>query len=181
MRRWTGATALLLACVAGCDTAFGWLDAPVSSAHAEYVGSLEDAGLDGSPAAARWIASAGEALVAADSAILPFEGSGWFDAENPEAYAIRLAPPDGRWLSVRARLNAAEPARVFLDVYRMPDPAEGPPILIASDVDTSVYLSVRVRGRDDLIVRLQPELLRGGSWELDVTEHDEEPTDDATS
>lgn len=173
--RWA---AVALICVvaggSGCDVLASSRD-PIDPEHATYVDGLRETGLADAPAGRAWIRAAETALLEAGSGTLPLHAEGWIAADSAAAVAWRFPAPQERWLTVRAALAGARPGRLFVEVYRLPsDPADAP-VPLASALAMDTVLSFRVRGRDDLVLRLQPELLRGGTWSVDVTAADDEP------
>lgn len=142
---------------------------PVSTHHEAYVEGLREAGLADLPAGAAWIEAGNVALVTAEAAELPFRADGWFAEDSAEARAWRIDVQEGQRIYVRARLHGRASGRLFLEVYRLPQDTAEPLFALASADDTTRVLAVEApRRATRLIVRLQPELLRGGRFELAV-------------
>jgi hypothetical protein len=158
-----------------CDAIDAWFSPSEASAHAEYVEGLSAAGLAATPVARAWIDAGDGALERAETVSLPVRLDGWFDTESPTAVSLRFPSPDERWVTVRARIGGVAATRLFIDAFRLPRDTARAPRVLASAGDSARVLSFRVRGEDDVLVRIQPELLRGGEWELEVTASDDEP------
>lgn len=163
--------------LASCDFIARTFSSSVTSAHAEYAEGLADAGLAATPAARSWIEAADRALDEAEEVTLPAQRDGWFDVDSAGAVAVRFPAPDGLWVTVRARIAAEADARLFVDAFRIPADTAASPVVVASTGEPLETVSFRVRGAEPIVVRIQPELLRGGSWELHITASDVEPVD----
>lgn len=170
-RCYRAGAATSLALLLSCDL----LGPPPISLHDRYAERLREAGLAAMPAAVAWLESAERALDEPDAVTLPLEIRGWFDADSPAAIAVRFPRPAERWVRVEARFSAPDSTRLFLDAFHLSAGSAEAPELLASAGDTARALSFRVRGSDDIVVRMQPELLRGGAWRLRITTTDEEP------
>lgn len=174
--RWSRLGLLLAIPLLGsCDFVAGIFTSPPTSEHAEYARGLVDAGLAATPLARAWAGASDRALEQPEQVTLPVRREGWFSADSPSALAVRFAAPAERWVTVRARLAGTEATRLFVDAYRLAREAGTPPVVLASSGDSAVVVSFRARRNGEMVVRIQPELLRGGAWELEVTASDEEP------
>jgi murein DD-endopeptidase MepM/ murein hydrolase activator NlpD len=134
------------------------------SPYEEYLGRLRQSGLDQTALGRDWVRAGETALAAAAAASTPFQETGYFPPETPGAVAWRLELRRGRTLAIELRFDAARPARVFLDLFSVRD--TNPPSRVASLKEDSTALRYQVRRDGVYILRLQPELLRGGRWTL---------------
>jgi peptidoglycan LD-endopeptidase LytH len=82
--------------------------------------------------------------------------------------AWRIPVRDGQHLAVTARLHGEAAGRLFIEVFRVPRDAGDELFPMASADDTTRTLAVEATRTADVIVRLQPELLRGGRYEVEV-------------
>ena len=144
--------------------------------HEEYSRGLETSGLATTPVARQWLDAAATALGSPEQAEVPFQRSGWFAAEDPAALGLRIEVLERRWVSVTAQLEGEDSTRIFIDVFRVSDEPGEPLARIASAADTGRAVTFRSRRGDDIIVRIQPELLRGGAWEVIIAADEERPT-----
>jgi hypothetical protein len=99
---------------------------------------------------------------------------GWLEPDQADALGIRFDVPAQRWVMVRMTLEEPD-SRVFVDAFRVPQDPVDPLEAIASARDTSYQLTFRMRRRGTVVVRVQPELLRGGPYQLTVTAEDSPP------
>ena len=134
------------------------------SPYEEYLGRLRESGLDQTALGRDWVRAGETALAAAAAARTPFLETGYFPPETPGAVAWRLELRRGRTLAIELRFDTARPARVFLDLFSVRD--SNPPSRVASLKEDSTALRYQVRRDGVYILRLQPELLRGGRWTL---------------
>ena len=137
-----------------------------SSAWDAYRHGLSEAGLASTALAREWVAIA--ASVAKDPVRLqlPYRERGAFDARAAHASGYHFAALRGQRIEVVVGLEADRPVRVFLDLFRIEEDAE--PLHVASAPATETRLAFEPRRDADYLVRLQPELLRGGEFELEM-------------
>jgi murein DD-endopeptidase MepM/ murein hydrolase activator NlpD len=145
---------------------------PPPSAHERYAKGLEKAGLEATALGRDWLAAASSSIRQPLSVSLPFREAGYFAASEARAvaYAVRLR--EGQRLSAVAAANGA-PLTIFLDLYRQTDDTTSPLDLVAT-VDTSVSptgtrLVHEARRDGQYVLRVQPELLRGGGYTLTLS------------
>lgn len=135
------------------------------SPYEEYLGRLRKSGLDSTALGRDWVRAGETALAAAAAAPTPFQETGYFPPHAPGAVAWRFELRRGRTLAIELRFETARPARVFLDLFSVRD--THPPSRVASLEEDSTALRYDVRRDGVYILRLQPELLRGGRWTLE--------------
>jgi peptidoglycan LD-endopeptidase LytH len=128
--------------------------------HERYVDALRDAGLHESALGQRWIEAGERALLVRGAAPLPLHEISLVSAEEPAAVAHRFRVPRGQRVHIAVAVHAAESARVFLDLFEQPaDTTERPRRVMAAD-DGELALEYEPRRDAELILRVQPELLR---------------------
>ncbi|MFN2386155.1 MAG: peptidoglycan DD-metalloendopeptidase family protein [Thermoanaerobaculia bacterium] len=135
------------------------------SPHERYARSLREAGLENAALGREWIAAAGTALAASVPRTPPFQETGYFAPDRPEAVAYRFPLVRGQRLVVEVQWQTSEPTRLFLDLFvegEAPDPPQR--VLSAEEAATSVQYEAESSG--NFILRLQPELLRGGRFSI---------------
>jgi murein DD-endopeptidase MepM/ murein hydrolase activator NlpD len=160
---------LLALSVAAChdsDTFHDYLHH--ATLHEAYQASLEQAGLLATGLGRDWITTASTALEAPTSIELPYRESGYLPADSAVALAYRFEARRGEAYVVSLNMFGRQPFRVFVDLFRAPQDSLDSPRHVAS-VDS---LSPNLRGefrRDGMyLLRLQPELLRGGRYTLTI-------------
>ncbi len=134
--------------------------------HEAYEEALRAMKLSETALGAQWTSAATRSLRNAPTITLPFEEEGFLFAETPEARSYRVELRRGQRLSIDADLDGGVPFRFFIDVYRMPEDASQSPFPVLSSELHSVDLEYVSTRRADYVVRLQPELLRGGRYRV---------------
>jgi murein DD-endopeptidase MepM/ murein hydrolase activator NlpD len=129
------------------------------SPHEQYVEALREAGLDASALGRDWLTAAMASLESPSEAELPFNEAVFFVPDTPRAAAYRFALTRGRQLAVTATLEGEPAGQLFVDLFRV---HEGRPERIASLAPDVGTLSHEVDEDGVFIIRVQPELLRGG-------------------
>ena len=134
------------------------------TAREKYEAGLEAAGLLTSAMVRDWRDAASRALDAAPRVTLPIEEQGYFAAGEPSALSWRVPVKRGQRLSLVVTFAADSSTRLFLEVWRdSPDTVERFERVIEAD-SGSRTLQWSPRRDGELIVRVQPELLRGGRF-----------------
>ena len=134
--------------------------------HEAYLESLRAANLAQTALGTQWTRAAVRSLRNAPTITLPFEEEGFLFAETPEARSYRVELRRGQRLSIEADLDGGDPFRFFIDVYRIPEDVSRSPLPVLSSEFHSEGLEYVSTRRADYIVRLQPELLRGGRYRV---------------
>ena len=136
--------------------------------HETYQAQLNVAGLGGSALARDWETAGRRALAEPLSVTLPYAEEGYISPDAPEATGYRFRLERGRKLTVEVSVESGEPARVFVDLFRVPaDPADPMRPVFSSESPVDVFSHEPWRG-GEFVLRLQPELLRGGSYSVSL-------------
>ncbi len=131
-----------------------------------YQESLVAAGLAETALARDWVAAGRAALDGAAPVSLPFEEEGFITAEDPGAMAYRITVPRGQKLTADISLQSEDDTQVFVELFRVPS-GEGDPLrpIVSYDSIPGSFEHEPWRG-GDFVLRLQPELLRGGQYRV---------------
>jgi peptidoglycan LD-endopeptidase LytH len=141
---------------------------PPAFPHEEYARSLRQAGLDRTALGRDWLAAAEGALETALSVTLPYRETGYFAPDEAGAAAYRFEARRGQRLRIEVELEASEAGQLFIDLFR-PNPGSDPPEHVTSAPAGTGRLEFEVTHDGAYLLRLQPELLRGGRYTL--TQH----------
>jgi len=133
-----------------------------SSPHHEYTASLERSGIAGTPLALTWIAASTSALAQPTRVTLPHEREIPFVGERPEAYAFLVTLNRGQRVDALAHVTAEVPTTTFVDVFA---PGKDEPSHEAGRLRAVQY---EAEDDGDVIVRVQPELLRDGQLRVSL-------------
>lgn len=146
--------------------------------HEAYAARVADAGLDDTALFGAWTTAAREAIENPVRVSLPFREEGWLPPESPSAAGYRISLERGELLTVEVDLEqtaGADSTELFVDIFRVPaDTAD--PFRPVQSTDT---ISLEIDDRDrvarfaydafrdgEFVVRIQPELLRGGRYRV---------------
>jgi murein DD-endopeptidase MepM/ murein hydrolase activator NlpD len=134
--------------------------------HEAYLASLQQAGLATSALARDWMEAGNQAVDQALEVGLPYSEAGFITPEEPEAVAYRITVGRGQRLHGEVTLETEDDTRLFVDLFRVPDdPGDRlRPVLSVDSVPGSFSYEPWRGG--DFILRLQPELLRGGRYHV---------------
>lgn len=132
-----------------------------------YLHGLEQAGLAATALARDWAQAGDSALLEAVSVLPPYAEEGFFEPSDPVALGYRVSLERGQRLSIEANVDGATPTRLFVELYRRGDD-NGPRRLLAPEPDGEP-LEYEARRSEELLLRIQPELLRGGRYRVAVT------------
>ncbi len=166
----------LLVFLAGCSVGERLLKdgrAEPATAHERYARALIDAGLDSTALGAEWLAASDSALRAPLSAPLPAREVGVYTRHEARAVAYRVALRRGQQLQAAVRVTGL-PARLYVDVFAVTADTARPfvhratadTLVVRDSAGFTMTLAYEADDDGDYVVRLQPELLRSGQFEL---------------
>lgn len=136
-----------------------------ASPHERYADSLRAAELAETEIGRAWIRASTDVLAEAPRVELPYREIGYVDPARPGAVAFEVALPEGQRLEARVTTEPEAEGAWFLDLLRgAAGGAEGWETVASAE--EALELSRRADGPEVLLVRLQPELLRGGRYEI---------------
>jgi murein DD-endopeptidase MepM/ murein hydrolase activator NlpD/SH3-like domain-containing protein len=156
----------IVLCVGACEQVESFTDSRRDlTPHEAYLASLSQAGLAGTALVRDWIAASRAAVEGAPTVRLPFQEEGFISADEAGATAYRVHVGRGQRLNGRVYLTAQPDTRVFVDLFRVPEDDADPlrPVLAVDSLGDFAYEPWR---GGDFILRIQPELLRGGSYRV---------------
>ncbi len=135
-------------------------------AHDAYLHSLREANLADSALGRDWIFSAEEALKKPIDITLPHEEVFYVSPNETLAVAYRFDVKRGQRIELVVSVKSANPSRLFIDCFRVRGESEKDWLLVASANETEKRLVYESRRDAQYIIRLQPELLRGGRYKV---------------
>ncbi len=160
--------ATLLACNRPDDVELRFvLDTP----HDRYLASLHTSGLAETALASDWIAAAERAVGAPVPVTLPHREVRWMDPTRASALGLSITLARGQRLVARIEPdNNADDPRVFLDLFFTGDTTSQPWLVHSGDPSERILEFVTTRP-GTYVLRIQPELLRGGRLGITVSRH----------
>ncbi|MBO9152035.1 peptidoglycan DD-metalloendopeptidase family protein [Chitinophaga sp. GCM10012297] len=157
--------AALLFCAA-CSTAKRGLFVK-RTPHEQYASSLTSGGLKETALGSAWFAAADKALARPLSITLPYRETGYFPAEKPAAAGYAFAVRRGEKIVVRVSVQPPGNILLFTELWQ---PAENNTSSFIASADTLTRVLEHEVTRDGrLVLRLQPELLKGAEYTVSVT------------
>ncbi|MDP2956807.1 MAG: M23 family metallopeptidase [Longimicrobiales bacterium] len=134
--------------------------------HEAYLASLSQAGLAETALVRDWIDVSLEAVASAPLVQLPFQEEGFIAPDEAGAAAYRIRIGRGQRLTGQVSLTSEERARVFVDLFRVPEEAGEAlrPVLSVDTIPGEFRYEPWREG--EYILRVQPELLRGGRYRV---------------
>jgi peptidoglycan LD-endopeptidase LytH len=168
MKRALLSLAVLLVLV-DCDRARSLGDRGFRSPRDEYVRTLKKTELDRTALGRDWLMAGEVALAAATPVSPPHREAIHLSASEPRAVAWRLPLRRGDRLIVSAEAAMDPLGRLFVDLFSAPRDTTETHERVASAPETGMSIDVEIRRDGDYVVRVQPELLRGGRVVMTIT------------
>jgi murein DD-endopeptidase MepM/ murein hydrolase activator NlpD len=162
------AIVLLSTAACGIDDAINEVLTPAPTPHEAYAQSLRGAGLEATALGREWMLAADRALSAPVAVGLPFRETGYFPPNEASSVGYRIPLRRGQKLTLDLAVADTAGARIFIDLYRDPPDTADALDHVAHTDSTSRALEYEARRDGEYILRVQPELLRGGRYTLTV-------------
>jgi len=137
--------------------------------HEAYLMGLSESGLAASALGQAWMAAARDALARPLALDLPYQEEGFLPEDQPAALGYRFSLRRGQRLTVVVALEDGRTrnTRLFLDLFRVaPDTLRPPVPLLSPEPGEPLVFEPRRSG--EYLVRIQPELLRGGRFRMTI-------------
>lgn len=134
-----------------------------SSAHDAYALALRQIQLDQTALGSDWLAAASNALDEAVVVATPFTETLFVDRSMAFAVGYRFHVARGQRMEARVEMNESHSFRMFMDLFRMAEETDADPAHVASGAEDELRLVFEPRRDGEYVLRLQAELLRGGT------------------
>ena len=161
---------LLIAFLSGCKEEVVPLPYYPRSEHDAYLKSLENANLLSTALGKDWETAAAEALNNPVRINTPFMEAFYLDPKKAESVGYRFTAKRGHkvLVDIDFQISEDDTTRVFADLYRVEDDSLGIWRHVATADKDELMISFGSRKDADYILRLQPELLRGGNFKVTI-------------
>ncbi len=136
------------------------------SPHDEYADKIKNAGLQETALGRKWFAAAEKAIHSPLAVTIPYSETGYFAAEEPRAAGLLFAGKRGEKLIVSLTKNPIGSFAIYLDLWRAN--VNDTSFVAAADTSGNA-ITYEVDKDSKYVVRLQPELLKGGEYTLTIT------------
>jgi murein DD-endopeptidase MepM/ murein hydrolase activator NlpD len=136
--------------------------------HERYEIALLEAGLAHTALGRDWMVAAGDALERPVVVAAPYQEESYLDPRQAMAAGYRVALRRGQRLLVTWESAPDSGYRVFLDLFAVRTSTSAQPRHLANADSLTRYLEYVVRRDGEYLIRLQPELLRGGRYRIAI-------------
>jgi murein DD-endopeptidase MepM/ murein hydrolase activator NlpD len=156
-----GSLAVVVLALAGRHPFQGvWQSIRRESPHQRYARSLAEGGLAHTALATEWLAAATRAVQKPVVLSVPFAEAALLDPARQVSLGYAVTLKRGQTLSVQVTVETDTPGHVFIDLF--PPGAQPETRAVASAALDETALSHDARQSGVYVLRVQPELLRGG-------------------
>lgn len=136
--------------------------------HERYERALLAAGLDQTALGSDWLAAASTALEGAVTISSPYLEESYLDPREAMATAYRVSARRGQRIEATFESEPDTSFQVFIDLFFIPERPGATPRRLASADSLERKLDYLARRDGDYLIRVQPELLRGGRYSITV-------------
>lgn len=136
--------------------------------HERYEHGLRTAGLDQTALGQDWISAATRALESPVNIQPPYHEVSYLDAHEAGAVGYRVHLQRGQRIAASFELAGDTAFQVFIDMFVIPTGTGRRPILLTSADTLSHEMEYVARRDGDYLLRIQPELLRGGRYSVTI-------------
>lgn len=136
--------------------------------HEKYEFAVRQMGLERTALGHEWILASREALTRALPIATPYQELGYFDPKESHAIGYRLEVDRGQRLEVEVEVVGDAPAQVFIDLFREVSDTIRPTRHVANADSNSYRFGYIVPRTASYVLRLQPEMLRGGRYRVTI-------------
>jgi len=137
--------------------------------HEQYGQRLAAAGLRETAIGSLWFREAEQSLKVPLDISLPYNETGYFAAERPQAAGFRFQVKRGQKLLVALDKKPVTGFSVYLDLWEFSETEPARSRLLAAADTIGNSLEYDVKNDASYIIRLQPELLKSGEYSLSIT------------
>ena len=136
--------------------------------HEAYQYGLEQANLLETALGQDWIAAAHRSLESPISVSVPHMESFYFDPKSPKANGYLLSAKRGQKIEIEVIRQHNEDGRLFMDLFRVDSSEEETLNHVATAPNKTYVIGFEPRVSGSYLLRVQPELLRGGRLTLSI-------------
>jgi len=143
------------------------------TAHQAYGHALAQTSLAQTALGRDWLAAAERALAEPQPVFTPFESTGSFEVGKAAALGYSFSVEAGQRVAIQVIVHSVEPLEAFIDVFRVSGRdrthiASAAPMSAGGTPDAERRIELEVFEAGEYVLRVQPELLRGGDYEVGI-------------
>lgn len=154
--------------VSGCKTEIVGDYFQPRNDHEAYLHSLEKANLLQTAMGRDWTAATTRSLEQPISIAVPYLEAFYFDPKVPFANGYLLSAKRGQKIEIEVSTENADSGKLFIDLYRSDTSQRQSLNHVATSALEAQIIAFEPRKDGDYILRIQPELLRGGRYTLSI-------------
>jgi peptidoglycan LD-endopeptidase LytH len=138
------------------------------SARDIYESRLNESGISKTTLGNAWFTAASVALSQPVTITLPYRQSGYFAADKPRAIGLKFRPARGEKIYISLTKKSAGSLILYMDLWKQQN-GKAPEMEEALDTTKMNFEFNADRDDESYILRLQPELLHSGSYEISIS------------
>ncbi|TDO19088.1 M23 family metallopeptidase [Pedobacter duraquae] len=135
--------------------------------HELYQRKLSAAGLDHTAMGRAWISASSQSLTQPSAIRLPYRESGYFAAERIPAVTYSFDATRGQQITLQLSKTPATDFMIYVDIWMLRDGNSPKRVAAADTLNNPVVFEADQTAK--YMLRLQPELLKSGSYTLEIT------------
>lgn len=139
------------------------------SPHEQYADKIKNAGLQETALGRLWFSAAEQSLTSPLAVNLPYSETGYFPADEPKAAGLLFHGKRGEKINVNLSKNPSTGFAVYLDLWQPDSNGDMKPEFLLHADTTTATITYDVEKDGSYILRLQPELLKGGEYTLSIS------------
>lgn len=139
-----------------------------SASHSAYADGLAAMGLADTAMGRAWLAAADAALTSPERVALPFESELVFSPAAAGARGLLFTARHGQELRITLEIEGGADGKIFADLFRWTEGGNEPFPQVASYSEALNRLDFKPNFDGAYLLRLQPELLHGGTYRLRI-------------
>ena len=136
--------------------------------HEQYADKLSNAGLKETALGRAWFQAAEQSLSNPLPVTIPYKETGYFAADRPQAAGLRFQAKRGEKLSISLSKKPTTGFAVYLELWKAAESADKKPRIEAIADTNTLSIEHEVDEQAVYIIRIQPELLKGGEYTLSI-------------
>ncbi len=136
-----------------------------ASPYEKYLQRLEKHELDQTALGRDWIEAGQQSLQDSLLVTLPYQETTYFSPEAPQALSLRYRVQEGQQVYVKLKALSQPEAQIFINIFEAHADSS---LHSLHHADSLPQLRYEVESQGWHLLRIQPELLRGGAYTLEV-------------